>query len=160
MVSPIGTIDIINKERAMATKRMTVNWASAYGLITSRSITTDGGASTILTDLQALSNATGQQYWEGDVTFNSNVPSTAPYLSVVQIAVLEFEDASGFTARLSLPAPQSGIFLSDGTTIDPSMISTLITDCIGTLQTAMGTLVTSFKGGWLQGASANGGSSS
>lgn len=140
--------------------RMSVVWNSADGLSTVRTISTSSGAISILGVLQDFSNAIATQYWESSVTSISETPSTNAYLSVTQIAVLLFADDSGNLARLSLPAPIDSIFLSDGSTVDPSKITSLISACVGSLLTGSGTTVTQFRGGYLQGARASGSSTS
>lgn len=139
----------------MAEQRMSVVWQDANGQQTVRSISTAFGGSTILGDLFALSNAAPFQYWEGTLVTPSDTPSTNPYLSARQVAYLTFRDAANNTARLALVSPHSSIFLSDGVTVDPSAISTLITDCIGNLMTAAGTTVTVFVSGVLAGGAVN-----
>lgn len=141
-------------------KRMSVVWNSADGLATIRTITTSTGAITIFSLLQDISRAIGAEWWESNVSTNSETPSTDAYLSVVQIAILLFADDVGFLAKLSLPAPDASIFMSDGSTVDPAAIPDLITACIGNLLTGAGTTVTMFKGGYLQGAKASGSSTS
>jgi hypothetical protein len=155
----LHTTYVVSKEVTLM-KRMSVVWNSSDGLSTVRTIATTDGAITILGTLEDFSNAIGFQRWESDVTVNSETPSTDAYLSVTQIAVLLFSDDSGNLARLSLPAPLSSIFMADGSTVDPSTITSIISACIGNLLTGAGTEVTMFKGGYLQGARASGSSTS
>jgi len=113
-------------------------------------IRTDTGASTIQTDLLALSNADWFNEWEGTLNLNgSPAPTFADYPSVTQQATIIFQCADGTTARVDIPAPQIGIFLSDGVTVDSTMITTLITDCIGNLMSSSLSLATAYLTGFL-----------
>ena len=134
----------------MADQTMSVVWIGAGTGLTINRIRTAAGASTILTDLLALSNADEINTWEGDLTVNgSPAPVNAEYPGLNTVANLLFLCADGTTAQLKLPAPKISIFLADGVTIDASAITTLIADCIGSLQSASGSLAVSFQAGRL-----------
>jgi len=101
-----------------------------------------------LAALLALSNADELNTWEGDLTVNSTpVPVNAQYPGLQQVANLVFLCADGTTAQIRLPAPKIGIMLADGVTVDASMITTLIADCVGNLQSPTGSLAVSFLSG-------------
>lgn len=133
----------------MAIKKAGLVWVDAQGERALHVITTDGGVGPIETELEALSQAGVIECWEGlDETYSPS-PGTASYPSVRVTAVLYFTDGAGHVARLLLPAPDSSIFMADGSTVDPAAITSLITACVGRLETAAGTTVTAFAGGQL-----------
>jgi len=132
----------------MADQTMSVVWIGAGTGLTINRIRTATGASTILGALLALSNADELNTWEGDLTVNSTpVPVNAQYPGLQQVANLVFLCADGTTAQIRLPAPKIGIMLADGVTVDASMITTLIADCVGNLQSPTGSLAVSFLSG-------------
>ena len=134
----------------MADQTMSIVWIGAGTGLTINRIRTATGASTILADLINISNADKLNTWEGNLTVNSSpAPVNAPYPGLQQIANLVFACADGTTAQIRLPAPQLGIMLADGVTVDASMIPTLIADCIGNLQSPTGSLATGFLSGRL-----------
>lgn len=126
-------------------------WVDGAGERVLQVVRTLSGASSIVAELEAVSQAKVVESWEGDDTTFSVIPGTGTYITVRQTAVLYFADGVGRIARLLLPAPDSSIFLSDGVTVDPTTIPSLITACIGSLLTGAGTTVTSFVGGQLIG---------
>jgi hypothetical protein len=88
--------------------------------------------------------------WEGNLTVNgSPAPVNAPYPGLQQIANLVFMCADGTSAQIRLPAPQIGIMLADGVTVDSTTIATLIGHCIGNLESPTGSLATAFLSGRL-----------
>lgn len=134
----------------MADQSMSVVWIGAGTGLTITRIRTATGADTILTDMLALSQADYNDKWEGDLIINgSPAPAGGQYPGLTQQALLQFLCADGTAAVLRVVAPSISIFLSDGVTVDPSTISTLITDCIGNLESPTGSLATSFLGGFL-----------
>ena len=134
----------------MADQTMSVVWIGPGTGLTITRIRTAAGASTILTDLLAISNADQLNTWEGNLTINSSpAPVNAQYPGLQQIANLLFLAADGTTAQIRLPAPKVGIMLADGVTVDASTIGTLIADCIGSLQAPSGSPVVSFQAGRL-----------
>jgi hypothetical protein len=127
---------------------MSIVWIGAGTGLTINRIRTATGASTILSDLLAISNADKLNTWEGDLTENTSpAPVNAQYPGVTQFANLLFLCADGTTAQIRLPAPKIGIMLSDGVTVDASTITTLIGDCVGNLQAPSGSLAVSFQAG-------------
>lgn len=124
-------------------------WIDANGEQQVRSVTGATSPAAIVSALEAYSNAVVKSYAEGPLTTPGLTPSSAPYLSVRQVAYLNFTDGVGHYARLALPSPQVGIFLADGVSVDASMIAPLIAACIGTLRTGAGTLVTAYVSGSL-----------
>jgi len=129
---------------------MGVVWIDSQSENVLHVMTTTAGAGTILSDLAALSNAAPSFQWEGDIVDLSPAPVVATYPSVRVTARLFFTDAAtGSIATLYIPAPKPSILLPDGVTVDPSAITTLITDCIGNLVAGSGNTVTMFTGGQL-----------
>jgi len=127
---------------------MSIVWIGVAGDLTINRIRTATGASTILTDLLALTNADQLNTWEGDLTVNgSPAPPGGVYSGLQQVANLVFACADGTTAQIRLPAPLASIMLADGVTVDATMIATLIADCIGNLESPTGSLATGFLSG-------------
>ncbi|SRR6516162_2548711 len=134
----------------MADKTMSIVWIGAGTGLTINRIRTATGAGTILADLLAISQADQLNTWEGDLTINgSPAPGGGQYPGLNQIANLVFLCADNTTAQIRLPAPSISIMLADGVTVDSSTITTLITDCVGNLQSPTGSLAVSFLSGRL-----------
>jgi len=134
----------------MPDQTMSVVWIGAGTGLTINRIRTATGASTILTDMLALTNADQLNTWEGNLTVNgSPSPVNAAYPGLQQIANLVFLCADGSTAQLRLVAPKLSIMLADGVTVDATMIATLIADCVGNLESPTGSLAVSFLSGRL-----------
>lgn len=132
----------------MADQTMSIVWIGAGTGLTINRLRTATGAGTILSDLLAISNADKLNTWEGNLVVNSSpAPVSATYAAVNQFANLLFLCADGTTAQIRLPAPQLGIMLADGVTVDPTAITTLIADCVGNLQGPDGSLAVSFQAG-------------
>ena len=111
--------------------------------------TLTGGAA-IQAALIAVSNADWFNEWEGTLNVNlAPSPTVAEYQSVSQQAALVFLCADGTTARVNLLAPQIGIFLSDGITVDATMIPGVIAACVGNLLSATLSPAVSFLSGIL-----------
>lgn len=133
-------------------KAMSVVWADAAGNTTITRINSTAGATAIETAILAAINAGINAEWEGTVNTSSPTPVAAPYQSVTQRAVLTFQTAGGNNVLLVLPAPQAGIFLPDGVTVDPSnaLVVALVAACVGALTDSAGNVVTTFIAGTLQ----------
>lgn len=80
--------------------------------------TVSSGVGPILTPLQAVSNASWTQCWEGPQSVQAVPPIAAPYESGLQVARLVFASASGEEVAVLIYAPKIGIFLPDGVTVD------------------------------------------
>lgn len=93
-------------------------WVDANGFRSITKLTSVGGASSVVGDLQALSNADTSQYWESAVTTNVPVPVSAPYQSGGQRAALTFICADTTNVVVIVPAPKLTIFQADGITVD------------------------------------------
>ena len=129
---------------------MSVLWTDYGGSNTITKIETNGGASSIVEAIQDISNADWVNRWEGPTGFNTASTTFAQYPAASQQALMQFMCADGTVARLAIPAPQIGIFLADGVTVDSTMIADLIAACVGTLAAPSGSLATSFLVGILQ----------
>jgi len=97
--------------------------------------------------IQGVSNSDVQEWWEGTDHVLSPLPVFATYPDVSDAARLTYTDAGGSLANLTVPAPQSGIFLADGVTVDPTAIAVLTAACVGNLCSGAGGLVTAFVSG-------------
>lgn len=132
----------------MADQTRSIVWIGAGTGATITRVRTATGAGTIQTDMLAVSNADYNDYWEGDLVVNgSPAPVNAEYPGLTQQALLTFLCADNTQVILRIPAPQVGIMLSDGVTVDSTLIATLIADCIGNLQSATGSLATAYLSG-------------
>lgn len=138
---PFSTIVLV--ERAV------IIWADSQGEQTLNIYVTSTGVSAIRTNLAALSNAVPVESSEGTRVAISGTPTVATYPSVRSNARLYFRAASGSRGTLLIPAPISSIFLSDGVTIDPSAVSSLVTAALGNLVCGDSTLAAVFDGGEL-----------
>ena len=134
----------------MADQSMSIVWIGAGTGLTITRVRTATGADTILTDMLAVSEADFNDKWEGDLVVNgSPAPAGGQYPGLTSQALLQFMCADGTTAVLRIVAPSISIFLADGVTVDATTITTLITDCVGNLESPTGSLATSFLGGFL-----------
>lgn len=131
-------------------KKAGLIWIDAQGQRVLHVITTGSGVGPIETALANHSNAGVLECWEGLDENMSPTPSTSPLPTVRSTVQLNFRNmASGSRATLFLPAPQTNIFLTDGTTVDPSLISDIISAAEGNLLAGDGSLVDDFTGGQL-----------
>jgi len=129
-----------------------VLWIDAGGLSTITLLLANPTAASIQGAIKDKSNADYLEYWEGPLTINSSpAPTSAAYVSVTQSAVLSFLCADNTIAKIAIPAPQLGIFLSDGQTVDASQVTVLVASCIATLVSNSGSPAVSFLGGVLTG---------
>lgn len=133
----------------MAATRTGYVWIDAQGERVLHVSTTASGAGSILSQLKALSNADFSFSWEAVEHVFTPSPVAATYPTVRVSAQLNYSDATGSLAKLYIPAPVTGIFLSDGVTIDPTAITALNAAVIGQLLAGSGAPVTAFLGGQL-----------
>ena len=125
-------------------------WVDGAAGSTITLIRTSTGGAAIETALLGVSNADWFNEWEGTLNVNlAPAPTAAPYQSVSQRATLVFLCADGTTARVDLVAPQLGIFLADGITVDATMIPAVIAACVGNLLSATLSPATAFLSGIL-----------
>lgn len=122
-------------------------WIDASGKTRQTIVNTATGEASILSQLEALTNAGLVEWWEASATVPAQVGLSAPYPSVRDFVKLIYETPSGEEASITLVAPISSIFLADGMTVDPSAVSTLTTACIGNLQAPSGEVVSAFVAG-------------
>lgn len=90
--------------------------ANGYGVITK--IVSQSGASSVVGDLQALSNAGVLQYWESSVTNVGDAPLAARFQSGADRAALVFLCADTTNYVVIVPAPKATIFDADQETVD------------------------------------------
>jgi len=137
----------------MADQVRSIVWVDAGGFTTITKVRTATGAAAIQSALVGASNADYTQQWEGPLVFNGAPgPSAATYQPANYRAILTFQCTDFSQVDIILPAPQLGDFLADGATIDPASaaIATLITACIGNLESSTGATAASFVAGTLQ----------
>jgi len=109
------------------------------------------GFGSIISAIQAVTNALIRESSIGARSSISGTPVVATYPTVRQTANLLFRDSTtGSTARVYVPAPVAGIFLPDGVTVDPTTITSLITAVTGQVLAGSGNLVDTFVGGQLE----------
>lgn len=136
----------------MARVNRSILWGDAGGRQTISLILANPSAGGIQSALLAKSNADYLEYWEGPLSINgSPAPVNAQYPGVGGQAVLAFVCADGTIAKVALPAPQLGIFLSDGQTVDSTQIAAIIAACTASLISNSGSPATTFVAGFLQG---------
>lgn len=123
-------------------------WVDAAGGSRLTTPQANGSLSSIVTEMLAVSNATVAYYWEGARTVPGGTPTASTYLSTRDAAILVFNDAACNEVRLTLPAPDSSIFMADEQTVDPTAVSSLIAACLGVLQTGAGGVVTAYIAGY------------
>lgn len=115
------------------------------------SLVTPDPAAPVVAALAAKSNAAPLNDTEGTLNVVGSPAPTAGIFQVVSdCAALMFQDAAGNKTRLQLVAPQSGIFMADQETVDPTQIAAIIAAVVGTVMTAAGGVVTAYVGGTRQ----------
>lgn len=133
----------------MATQRRTTVWIDAQGKTTAHLLTTSAGGGAVEAEIDAQSNAAVLEAWEGTLDATAvPAPVAAPYQSVRDAATLVFSTASGAFIRVTIPAPDVGIFQADGETVDPATIGTLIALVIANVVTADGAAATAYVAGF------------
>lgn len=131
----------------MATKRSSV-YVDAQGRTRQCILTGNATLASVEAALIAVSNADVHDSWEGaDVINGAPAPTAAIYEGVADYVPLTYSDASGNLVYITLVAPQSGIFLPDGETVNPAAIAALSAAIIGTVLTGAGLPATTFIGG-------------
>jgi hypothetical protein len=105
---------------------------------------------TIASAMQLLSNSAILYSWDGfiDPTLGSSL--SGQYQAVNTAASLMFQTDSGSVLSLTFPAPLISVFKADKITIDPSLITSIITAAIGNLSDGNGNLASSYLGGVLE----------
>lgn len=127
-----------------------VLWVDAGGGSTITLIRSTTGAAGIQSAILGVSNADWFNEWEGTANVNTSpAPTAAPNQSVLTQASLVFLCANGTQVTLQIPAPQAGIFLADGVTVDSTMITSLIAACVGTLVSSSASPATAYLSGLL-----------
>lgn len=135
----------------MSDKR-SIAWVDAGGRTRQTILRSSAGAPNTQAQLKLLSNADILDWFEGADHVNAApAPSTAPYSPVSLFAALNYADAGGNLATVTLPAPHAGIFLADGVTVDSAAIAALNAAIAGEVITAAGNPVVVFIGGILRG---------
>lgn len=131
----------------MAIQSRYIVWIDAGGRTRAVIPEADPDSSSIMSNMQAVSNADVLHWFEGPENPLTPSPVSASFPDVADLVRLNFIDAGGSIATLAIPAPQAGIFLADQVTVDPAAIAALITACVGTLISPAGNTVVSFIGG-------------
>jgi hypothetical protein len=125
----------------------TIVWADGQGERVLHVIRTLTGVGAIESALESHSNAGVLTCSEGILDVEDGPTSTSPYSTVRVTAQLRFQSPSGSTASLFIPAPDTNIFMADGDTVDPTMVSDIIAAAFGGLLAGDGTVVSIFLGG-------------
>jgi hypothetical protein len=104
----------------------------------------------ILNALQAVSNAQVLYNWDGTIDPAIGTATAAQYQAVQQNCELTFQTSAGTILRLTLPAPPLTILKADKKTVDPALVSALVTACLGQLSDGSGNAAAVYLGGVLQ----------
>lgn len=139
----------------MTVRACQADWADYTGLV--RSLRLYGtNPCTVLNALQGYSNAAVLRNFDANVDPQIGVASAALFQSVADVVSFIFNTAGGNKIELLLPAPQGGIFMADGTTVDLSLVGTLVTAAIGNLTDVGGDVAISLLNGKLRAVNAYG----
>jgi hypothetical protein len=124
-------------------------WLDARGYTRITLIRTSTGVGSLLSPLQAISNAGLLECWEGPQSLYTPAPVAAQYESGQQTARLTFVCADGTQAVLQVFAPVLGIFQTDEVTVDSANanVVTLIAAAVGNLMSSSGSLATAYVSG-------------
>lgn len=135
----------------MADKAASVIWLDANGVTRQTILKSLTGAGAIWAACQAASNAEVQTTWESVLGATVGSTTVANYQSNKMSCRLIYQTASGGSLYITLPAPQLGIFLSDGVTVDPAngLVIAINTAAIGLLSDGAGNVAVSYVGGLL-----------
>lgn len=132
----------------MAHNKAGLIWADVNGFTRLTTLNNDGSLDDVLLDMEAKSNGSNTVRWNGPVELFDPLTANAVYNSVLDSAVLSFENASGGITKVFLPAPKSSIFMADGQTVDPAQIATLIADVLLHVLDNDGNALVSYLGGF------------
>lgn len=78
---------------------------------------------TVMATFLAVSAAKITHYWEDDMALYTDVPTTDLYNSVNDACNVLFQDDDGNTTEVTIPAPNTVIFLPDGKTLDVAQVN-------------------------------------
>lgn len=132
----------------MAHNRAMLIWTDVNGFTRLTTLNNDGDITDILLDLEAKSNASATSRSNGPVDIFAPLTANATYNSVLDSALLSFENGSGGITKLLLPAPKLSIFAADRQTVDPAQIATLIADVLAHGLDSDGNALVSYLGGF------------
>jgi hypothetical protein len=130
-------------------QRIGMVWIDAQGQRILNILNYTGTIGGVVSALEAKSQGFVLENWAGTVSLSPGPAGTATYPTVRVAALLTFVDATNSEARVILPAPDAGIFLPDGTTVDPTQITGIISAVVGTVLAGSGSPVVAFLGGQL-----------
>lgn len=132
----------------MANQRQAVVWIDAAGRTRQTIFVVNDPSACIRTTLLGHSNADVLDWFQGDDNFNTSpAPLGLTYPKVTDYAALVFADGSGNQAGLTLPAPDSSIFMADQVSVDPSAIADIISAATTFLVNSAGNTVTTYLSG-------------
>lgn len=135
----------------MAQDMQSVIWVDANGFTRLTTFNNDGNPALVNAEMVAVSNADHERAWDGPLVVSSSPAVTAAvYQSVQDAAILSFQDSAGSIVKITLPAPQLGIFAADLQTVDPTQIASLIAAVIAHVLSNAGLPVVSYLGGFYQ----------
>ncbi len=121
-------------------------WVDANGFTRLTLVNGNATLSGVETALIGSSNADVLNSTEAALTVNMPAPAGGTYRTVGDVAILTFTDGTDLV-NVTLPAPQSTIFLADQETVDITQIGAIIAAVVGTVQTAAGGVVTAYVAG-------------
>lgn len=132
----------------MALSTRSIIWLDVNGATTQTIVNSDPDASSIQAALLSNSNADVLNWWESAPNPNgAPAPSASVFQTVQDKARLLFLDSGGSLVTFNLPAPQSGIFLADGVTVDATAIAVLIAAVIADGRSGAGNPIISYVAG-------------
>lgn len=133
----------------MADNFRSMVWVDANGNTRQTLLRGNASLGSVSVALLAHSYADWLLCFEGPTVQNmSPAPTTGAYQNVGDYAVLVYTDGSGNNVYVTLPAPQSSIFLADQFTVDDTQIATIDAAVIGTVLSGAGSPVTAFVAGF------------
>lgn len=122
-------------------------WVDALGNSRLQTVYTSAGDVGLASAAQAVSNGDWLYYWASAPTVQAPAPTAAVYETVQDSALLTFTTAAGNLVTYAVFAPQSGLFLADGETVNPAAATGVIAAAIAALLDAAGNPVTAFVSG-------------
>lgn len=135
---------------------MVLKWKDALGWTRTQTLTTQpnpppsfGGLSTFTTAIQAASDAGLWLAKLAPVEVVDEAPSSGPYQTVKDVALMIFRTSAGTTIRVTVPGPKAAMFKADLKTVDPvaPLTAAIITAVLENISDANGNPATTYVSG-------------
>lgn len=130
--------------------RRSISWIDTNGFTRQTQPRGSATLASLQSSLLAASNADVLTEYEGTENINgAPAPTAATYQNVTDTANLLFQTAGGNIVTVVLPAPQAGIFLADGTTVDPAnaLVTAIVAAALAVVVDITGAAVVAYLGG-------------